>query len=121
MSVTTSFDPALHVPGMWRCAKCQFVLVQSNLNAADGSVTPRDNAGDRCPNDGSPLWRVSWKEHATEMAERCAQEIEASSKLRSRIRTVIENFRRSEQQGYRSKDRQYAIDMLGPLIEHPGA
>lgn len=60
------FNPDIHVPGVWRCAKCTFVLVQSNLNMGDGSVTARDAPGDRCPNDGSPMWRVTWKERAIE-------------------------------------------------------
>ena len=56
----------IHVPGVWRCAKCSFTLVQSNLNAGDGTVTPRDEPGDKCPNDGSPLWRVSYRDWALE-------------------------------------------------------
>lgn len=71
----SSFDPAIHVSGLWRCAKCNFVLVQSNLNAADGTITARDEAGDKCPNDGAPLWRVTWRQHAEEMAERCEEAI----------------------------------------------
>lgn len=59
-------DDLIFVPGIWRCAKCKFTLVQSNLNAADGSVTARDKPGDKCPNDGSPLWRVSYRDWALE-------------------------------------------------------
>lgn len=59
-----SFDPDVHVPGAWRCAKCGFRLQQMNLNAQDGTVTSRDQAGDVCPNDGAPLWRVTWKDDA---------------------------------------------------------
>lgn len=59
-----SFDPRIHVPGVWRCAKCQFRLIQSNLNAGDGSVTARDEAGEACPNCAVPLWRVTWREEA---------------------------------------------------------
>ena len=59
-----SFDPRIHVPGVWRCAKCQFRLIQSNLNARDGSVTARDEAGEPCPNCAVPLWRVTWREEA---------------------------------------------------------
>ncbi|MCE7797893.1 hypothetical protein LWE61_15185 [Sphingobium sufflavum] len=69
-----NFDPHMHVPGVWRCAKCSFTLYQANLNAQDGTVTARDEAGDNCPNDGAPLWRVTWKDYATEqvaMAEDC--------------------------------------------------
>lgn len=65
----------IYVPGMWRCAKCSFVLTQSNLNAADGSVTARDTPGDKCPNCNVPLWRLTWRQHALEMGERLEQEI----------------------------------------------
>lgn len=78
---TGSFNPALHVPGMWRCAKCSFVLVQSNLNADDGTVTTRDEAGATCPNDGAPLWRVSWRDHAEEMAQRAEGLVDAIAAL----------------------------------------
>ena len=49
----------VYVPGQWRCAKCNFRLSQMNLYVADGSVGPRDDAGDKCPNCHGPLWRVS--------------------------------------------------------------
>jgi len=65
----------LYVPGLWRCAKCGFHLVQANLNARDGSVTHRDAPGDKCPNDGAPLWRVTWKEQAQELGARLEAEI----------------------------------------------
>lgn len=55
-----------YIPGVWRCAKCNFRLVQSNLNARDGTVTPRDEPGEPCPNCKRPLWRVSWKDEAQE-------------------------------------------------------
>lgn len=56
----------VYAPGQWRCPKCEFTLMQSNLNALDGTVTARDEAGDKCPNCNSPLWRVSWKDEAIE-------------------------------------------------------
>ena len=52
-------EQQIYVPGLWRCAKCNFELLQSNLNAADGTVTPRDTPGEKCPNCDSPLWRVT--------------------------------------------------------------
>jgi len=72
----TSFDPDIHVPGLWGCAKCGFTLLQSNLNAKDGSITARDEPGDKCPNDGAPLWRVTWRQQAEEMGRRCEEAIE---------------------------------------------
>jgi hypothetical protein len=59
----------VYVPGTWYCAKCGFVLVQSNLNSADGTVTARDEPGDKCPNDGAPLWRQTWEKSYRELCE----------------------------------------------------
>lgn len=66
----------VYVPGAWRCPKCAFTLHQANLNASDGSVTARDEPGDKCPNCNKPLWRVTWKEQANEMALRCEKLME---------------------------------------------
>ena len=59
----------VYAPGLWRCAKCRFQLVQQNLNAHTGTVTMRDDTGDKCPNCASPLWRVSERESARELGE----------------------------------------------------
>ena len=57
----------VYVPGLWRCAKCNFRLVQSVLNAFSGAVTANDKPGDKCPNCNVPLWRVSEREYRQEM------------------------------------------------------
>jgi hypothetical protein len=62
-------EALVYAPGMWRCAKCKFTLIQSNLNMGDGTVTARDEPGDKCPNCDGPLWRVSWKQDAMENME----------------------------------------------------
>lgn len=66
----SAFDPNIHVPGMWRCAKCAFVLTQSTLHASTGNVSARDEAGDRCPNCDVPLWRLTWRQNAEELHDR---------------------------------------------------
>lgn len=77
-----SYDPNIHVPGAWRCAKCGFRLQQMNLNAQDGTVTSRDQAGDVCPNDGAPLWRVTWKDDAAEAFDQIQALIDENARLR---------------------------------------
>lgn len=70
----------IFVPGIWRCAKCQFTLAQSSLNASDGTVTARENPGEHCPNDASPMWRVTWKQWAIEgyaLAEQYFEELKS--------------------------------------------
>jgi hypothetical protein len=54
-----ALEKLVYVPGQWRCPKCNFRLTQSNLYVASGTVGPRDEAGDKCPNCNGPLWRVS--------------------------------------------------------------
>jgi len=34
------------------------------------------------------------------------------------VQTVLNNFKRSEEQGYHTKDRQYAIELLEKAMEH---
>src|SRR5690242_19404375 len=72
-----TLERLVYVPGLWRCAKCDFTLVQANLNAGDGSVTARDQPGDKCPNCHSPLWRVTERQAGNDMVDRC----EAAVKL----------------------------------------
>lgn len=64
-------DPNLEncVPGRWRCPKCDFQLSSMNLNMAEGTVTSRNEPGERCPNDGSPMWRVSYRQAYEELCE----------------------------------------------------
>lgn len=64
-------EKKIYVPGQWRCAKCEFRLTQSNLYAASGTVGPRDEPGDKCPNCNGPLWRVSAMDDRNE-AFKCA-------------------------------------------------
>lgn len=62
----TRLEGLVYSPGLWRCAKCKFTLVQRNLNAHSGTVTARDQPGDKCPNCAVNLWRVTERENATE-------------------------------------------------------
>lgn len=57
------------VPGRWRCPKCKFELSVQSLNMGDGTVTASDKPGELCPNDGSPMWRVSYREAYEELCE----------------------------------------------------
>jgi hypothetical protein len=75
----------IYVPGQWRCAKCGFVLNQRWLNAGDGSVTARDEPGEKCPNDGSPLWRTTWRDEAMELGQRLEEEFTRRGALEERL------------------------------------
>ncbi|BCH33157.1 hypothetical protein MesoLjLc_50870 [Mesorhizobium sp. L-8-10] len=80
----------LHVPGVWRCPKCKFRLVQMGFNAADGTVFNSDKPGEKCPNCSSPLWRVSWEDEAKEILD-----IAEAAILRERqLRDLVDELKR---------------------------
>lgn len=64
-------EDLVYVPGLWRCAKCKFELVQATLNAVDGTVSARDTPGEKCPNCQSPLWRVTERDARQEAQREC--------------------------------------------------
>lgn len=64
-----------HVPGMMRCAKCSFVLVRNVLHAQSGALTAGDNKTEPCPNSCGPLWPMTWRQHAEDMAARCEEQL----------------------------------------------
>ena len=67
-----ALERRVFVPGLWWCVGCDFTLVESTLNARDGTVTPRDGDGGACPNCETPLARVSYQEHARTLGDRLA-------------------------------------------------
>jgi Zn finger protein HypA/HybF involved in hydrogenase expression len=72
----------------WHCPKCKFTLVQSTLHAANGVVSARDEAGSKCPNCDSPLWRVSWKQEANEMMNMAENLLAENAKLREALKKI---------------------------------
>ena len=61
----------IYVPGAWRCMQCGFVLSQATLFVQSGEIgCTRDQVmrldGELCPNDGTPMARVTWRDRAIE-------------------------------------------------------
>lgn len=75
----------VYVPGQWRCPKCNFRLAQAVMRASDGAVGLRDDPGERCPNDGSPLWRVTEREAGNELAERAQEYFERANAAEAKL------------------------------------
>jgi hypothetical protein len=81
----------IYCPGTWRCAKCNFTLIQSNLNVLDGTVTARDDPGEKCPNCAGPLWRVSEREERIAAMKLCNEQFDKLAAARARI-VVLEGL-----------------------------
>lgn len=65
-------EALVYVPGLWKCSKCQFSLVQRTLCAATGGVYVNDKEGETCPNCGTTLERITEREAGNDMVDRCS-------------------------------------------------
>ena len=69
--------------------------MQRVLRASDGAVGVRDEAGENCPDDGSPLWRVSERDAGNELADRAHEYLEramAAESERDEARAELEEI-----------------------------
>jgi rubrerythrin len=81
-------ESLVYVPGLWRCAKCKFQLVQSCIRADDGAVGLRDDPGEICPNCNAPLWRVTERDAGNELVDRGMEQIERAERAEARVREL---------------------------------
>ena len=58
----------VYVPGRWSCAKCAYVVSKAVLSMADGEAYASQEDGGPCPNDGTPLEHVAWREDAKSLS-----------------------------------------------------
>jgi len=76
-------EAAAIVPGVLRCAKCDYELMKTNLYFNSGTVGPGDSETEPCPNGCGPLWPVTWHAWAiTGFAEAAKADQIASSTTR---------------------------------------
>lgn len=64
-----ALDRLAHVPGLTKCDKCGFSLLSNNLHAETGEVSARDEPS-VCPNDGTPMRRVTEREAGNDLLDR---------------------------------------------------
>jgi hypothetical protein len=57
------------IPGVFRCPKCEFVLVKSSLCLATGihGIAEADRESEECPNDGTMMVHVTYRERLEQM------------------------------------------------------
>lgn len=83
-------EKLIYVPGHWRCAKCNFRLVQQTLYAGNGAIGPHDAPGEKCPNCNGPLWRVSAMEDRNEAYKTANDMFERAHKAETSLKRALE-------------------------------
>jgi hypothetical protein len=67
---------SLHVPGSWICRKCGFQQFKNYLYVKSGTIGPDMSRAEPCPNDGEPMFQLTWKEHAEGMVKIANQQLQ---------------------------------------------
>lgn len=64
-------DPKLSdsMPGHFKCPKCNFYLIQKSINLNLDIVGMNTETPDNCPNDGTEMLGVTWREHVKNQDE----------------------------------------------------
>lgn len=92
-------DKFKYVPGVMRCAKCEFQCIKSVINMSTGSITAGNSDPEKCPNGCGPLWRMSWedfsRDHA-QAAEKYVKELRSCEAERDALRARIEDAEKQE-------------------------
>lgn len=65
------------MPGAWICDKCGFILQQNYLHSADGQISANESDHvEGCPNDGTAMRGLTWREVNTHLFDRLALEVQ---------------------------------------------
>lgn len=71
-------DSLIYVPGHFRCTECGFVLSKQTIHAPSGQIgiTADNLITEPCPNDGTMMVKVTWREHSEGLDEMLTKEIQ---------------------------------------------
>lgn len=75
MSEQIGGEYLIYVPGHFRCTECGFQLFKQTLSAQTGNIGITENnlATEPCPNDGTMMVKVTWKEACEGASERLTE------------------------------------------------
>ena len=95
MSLTTLRDDG---PPVWICDVCHFEVTKMLLRASDGAVGPdRREVQDICPNDGTSLRRLTWKEDAQRADRVAIEQMKRADAAEAKLEQPCEGCRRVQQ------------------------
>lgn len=66
------------IPGCFRCPKCDFALSKQTLSVATGNIgtTEENRLSEPCPNDGTMMVHVTYRERLADYEKRVFEEID---------------------------------------------
>lgn len=83
------------MPGCFRCPKCNFQLSKQTMNFASGQIgtTESNRESEPCPNDGTAMVHVTYKEALEGYADRLKEEFERRDTWRKLLEAASHGLR----------------------------
>lgn len=82
-------DSSNLVPGVMRCAKCDFQLVRVTLAVNLGRAIAGSSDTEPCPNGCGPLWPVTWEQYARQMQDAADQMAERAIAAEKKLEALM--------------------------------
>jgi hypothetical protein len=75
------------IPGAFRCPQCDFQLTKTCINANTGEMGTREQEreSEPCPNDGTYMVHVTYREQLEEYAARLKEEFDRIDRLKAAL------------------------------------
>jgi len=112
----------IYIPGIFKCTECGFVLSKATISASTMQIglTEKNLEPEPCPNDGTMLVKMTWKENAEELQQRCSEEMAGNAACRDALERVkLESFEAGFRRGIKKQATAQgdALDRLEKRIE----
>jgi hypothetical protein len=91
------------MPGVFRCPQCDFQLSKQSMCASSGmiGISDSDRETEECPNDGTMMVPVTYREQLAAYESRLFTELDAADALKTRIATLEQDNRQLREQAER--------------------
>lgn len=99
------------MPGCFRCPKCGFILTKACINPNLDVIGTReqDRTSEPCPNDGTMMAHVTYREQLEEYAARLKDEFERIEQLKAALGWI---FKQAKAEVDRPGDNESRFRML---------
>jgi len=112
-------DESIYVPGEWTCDACGFVVVKSVIIASTGDIMADASAHvEACPNDGTAMRQVTWREALTEARDIAGKDLIASQRMRAAV--AKHHAQKADDRCILDDDELYAAFGLPPVDRRVG-
>lgn len=109
---------AEYIPGVWTCRVCGFGLVSTVLYAQSGTCAPNTESTPTCPNDGTLLYRVTYKERLKQYVDALEERLAAPLVWSTEKPTVAGPWWYQQEQGYGCVVETRRDRATGALMAH---